>query len=63
MLFEGAARMAKKVGKGSEAFSMPTKRLDFSMHEPRLKPTLRLGYMVDPIGTDHRKIKEERNAI
>jgi aldehyde:ferredoxin oxidoreductase len=53
MLAEGTARMAKKIGKGSEAFAMHTKGLDAGMHEPRLRLTLGLGYMVGPTGADH----------
>jgi aldehyde:ferredoxin oxidoreductase len=56
--------MAKKIGQDSEAFFMHTKRPDFGMHKPRLKPTPGLSYMIGPIGADHYlNIKEGRDAI
>ena len=53
LLAEGVARAAEKIGKGSEAFAMHVKKLEFSMHEPRLSKSLGLGYMVNPHGADH----------
>jgi len=53
LLAEGTARMAKKIGRGSEAFAVHVKGLDAAMHDPRLSAGLGLGYMVNPHGADH----------
>jgi len=53
LLAEGVLRAAKKVGKGADAFAMQTKGLEPGMHEPRVKPGLGLGFMVNPHGADH----------
>ena len=53
LLAEGTARMAKKIGGGSEEFAMHVKGLEAGMHEPRLCGGLGLGYMVSPNGADH----------
>jgi aldehyde:ferredoxin oxidoreductase len=53
MLAEGTARVAKKIGRGSEDFAMQVKGLEAAMHEPRVKAGLGLGYMVTPAGADH----------
>jgi aldehyde:ferredoxin oxidoreductase len=53
LLAEGTARMAKKIGKGSEAFAMNVKGLEAGMHEPRLNAGLGLSYMVSSYGADH----------
>jgi len=52
-LAEGVARMAQKIGRGSEEFGIQVKGLEAGMHEPRLKPGLGLGFMVNPHGADH----------
>jgi len=53
LLAEGTARMAKKIGRGSEDFAMNVKGLEAGLHEPRLSPAFALGYMVGPTGADH----------
>jgi aldehyde:ferredoxin oxidoreductase len=53
LLAEGTARIAQKIGKGSEGFAMHSKGLEAGMHEPRLKLSLGLSYMVAPTGADH----------
>jgi aldehyde:ferredoxin oxidoreductase len=53
LMAEGTARMAQKIGKGSEAFAMHTKGLEPGMHEPRLNKALAIGYLVNPHGADH----------
>jgi aldehyde:ferredoxin oxidoreductase len=53
MLAEGTARMAKKIGKNSADFAMQVKGLDAGQHEPRISPSLGLGFMVNPHGADH----------
>jgi aldehyde:ferredoxin oxidoreductase len=53
LLAEGSARMAEKIGRGSEAFAVQVKKQEFPMHEPRISKALGLGYMVNPHGADH----------
>lgn len=53
LLAEGAEKAAKKIGGGAEKLAMTGKGLEIPMHEPRLKPGLALGYMVNPHGADH----------
>jgi len=53
LLAEGTAKAAQKIGKGAERFSMEVKGVGIPMHEPRLKHTLGVGYMVNPHGADH----------
>jgi aldehyde:ferredoxin oxidoreductase len=53
LLAEGTARMAQKIGKGSEEFAIHSKGLEAGQHEPRLKLSLGLSYMVAPTGADH----------
>jgi len=53
VLAEGAAKAARKIGKGAEKFSMDVKGLEIPMHEPRWKHALGIGYMVNPHGADH----------
>ena len=50
---EGTALMAKKIGKGSEAYAMNVKGLEAAMHDARAMMQFRLGYMVNPHGADH----------
>jgi aldehyde:ferredoxin oxidoreductase len=53
LLAEGTARMAKKIGHGSEEFAIQVKGLEAGLHEPRLSAAFGLGYMVGPQGADH----------
>jgi len=43
-LAEGTARLAKKIGKGAEEFAIHVKGVDLGMHEPRLWPSVGLGF-------------------
>jgi aldehyde:ferredoxin oxidoreductase len=52
-LAEGTARMAKKIGQGSEEFAMNVKGLEYPMPESRGGLSMGLGYMVNPHGADH----------
>jgi aldehyde:ferredoxin oxidoreductase len=52
-LAEGAARMAKKIGRDSDKFAIAVKGLDAAMHDARAMPSFRIGYMLHPIGADH----------
>jgi aldehyde:ferredoxin oxidoreductase len=53
LLAEGALRAAMKIGGKAVAFAMQVKGLEPGMHEPRVKPGLGLGFMVNPHGADH----------
>ena len=53
MLAEGAARAAKKIGRGAEKFAMHVKGQELPMHEPRLKQGMGVGYSISPTGADH----------
>lgn len=53
VLKEGSARLARHLGQGSEAFAMHVKGLEVGQHEPRLLPSMGLGYMINPHGGDH----------
>lgn len=53
ILAEGINQVAWWVGPGSEEFAMQVKGLDPGQHEPRLMPSMGLGFMVNPHGADH----------
>jgi aldehyde:ferredoxin oxidoreductase len=53
LLAEGTARLAHKIGKGSEKFALHVKGLEPGMHEPRLKKNMGLMFMLNPQGADH----------
>ena len=53
LMAEGTCRMAKKIGKESEAFAMHVKGLEPALHEPRIRPGLALNYMLSSTGADH----------
>jgi len=53
LLADGVARAAKEIGRGAEEYAMEVKGLDVGMHEPRAKPGLGIGFMVNPHGADH----------
>jgi aldehyde:ferredoxin oxidoreductase len=53
ILAEGINNVVKWVGNGSEKFAIQVKGLDPGHHEPRLMPSMGLGFMVNPHGADH----------
>ncbi len=53
LLAEGTARAAQRIGQRATELAMQVKGLEAGMHEPRLKPGLGLGFMVNPHGADH----------
>jgi aldehyde:ferredoxin oxidoreductase len=53
LLAEGSKRAARKIGRGSERYSMSVKGQEFASHEPRGKWGVALGYAVSPTGADH----------
>ena len=50
---QGSRRVSQQVGRGSDAYLVEVKGLEFAMHEPRTKVGLGLGYAVAPVGADH----------
>jgi aldehyde:ferredoxin oxidoreductase len=52
-LAEGSARMAERIGGGSEKFFMGVKRQEFPAHMPMYKHGIALHYSVNPHGADH----------
>ncbi|MFC1953533.1 aldehyde ferredoxin oxidoreductase family protein [Chloroflexota bacterium] len=50
LLADGVARAAKKIGRGAEKYAMEVKGLEAGMHEPRAKPGLGIGFMLNPHG-------------
>jgi len=61
LLAEGTARAAKNIGSGAEELAMQVKGVEMGLHEPRLKPGLGLGYMVNPHGADHETNLQDTN--
>jgi aldehyde:ferredoxin oxidoreductase len=53
LLAEGVARAAQRIGNGAEQFAIAVKGLEAGMHEPRAKPGIGMGFMVNPHGADH----------
>jgi aldehyde:ferredoxin oxidoreductase len=53
LLALGSWQAAKKLGRGSEKYSITVKGQEIPMHEPRLKQGLGIGYMFSPTGADH----------
>jgi len=52
-LAEGTARMARKIGQGTQDFAMNVKGLESAMHDPRVTLGYGLIYMLAPNGADH----------
>ena len=53
MLAEGVQRASRKIGKGSEAYAMHIKGMEFPLHDPRGKYGVGLGLALSPTGADH----------
>ncbi len=53
ILSQGISRVAEWIGPGAERFAIQVKGLDPGQHEPRLMPSMGLGFMVNPHGADH----------
>lgn len=50
---EGSARMAAKIGKGSEKILAVARGQELPFHDPRLKNAIGMGYAVSATGADH----------
>lgn len=53
----GSARLAKKIGKGSEKLLATVKNREFPAHMPQAKASLALAYALTPFGADHVTIE------
>jgi aldehyde:ferredoxin oxidoreductase len=53
LLAEGSAQLAQRIGNRAEEFSIQVKGVEAGLHEPRLNPSLGLGFMINPHGADH----------
>lgn len=53
VLAEGSYRGGEILGKGTQKYSMTTRRQEFAAHEPRGKWNIGLGYAVSATGADH----------
>ena len=59
LLAEGSARMAEKIGKGSEAFVIAVKNQELPAHMPHWKPAVGIVYAVNPFGADHQSSEHD----
>ncbi len=50
---EGSARLASRIGQGSEQFLAVARGQEFPYHDPRLKNTIGMGYALSATGPDH----------
>ena len=50
---EGSARMAERIGKGSEQMLAVARKQELPFHDPRLKNAIGMGYAVSATGADH----------
>jgi len=62
LLAEGAARAARAIGRGSEAFAVHVKGQELPAHMPQVKASLALAYAANPFGADHMS-SEHDDAI
>lgn len=53
LLAEGSVKAARRLGRGSEAFTVHVKGLEIAMHDPRHMAGMLRNYPVSPIGGDH----------
>ena len=52
-LAEGVARASQEIGADAEEFAVHIKGQEMSMHEPRWKQGMGVGYVMSPTGADH----------
>lgn len=50
---DGVARLAARIGQGSDEFALHARGLEVALHEPRFKPSMLIGYATGPLGGDH----------
>jgi len=54
VLAEGSARVAQRVGRGTERFLITSKNQEAPAHMPQVKRTLAVIYAANPFGADHQ---------
>ncbi|WP_236911030.1 aldehyde ferredoxin oxidoreductase family protein [Clostridium sp. Cult1] len=59
LLAEGSKRASKKIGKGTEEFSIDVKGQELPAHMPQFKPMVGLIYAVNPFGADHQSSEHD----
>lgn len=59
LLAEGSARAAERIGRGSEALVVATKKQEMPAHMPQVKRSLGLIYAVNPFGADHQSSEHD----
>jgi len=50
---EGSARMAERIGQGTDQFLAVARKQELPFHDPRLKNVIGMGYAVSATGADH----------
>jgi aldehyde:ferredoxin oxidoreductase len=53
LMADGCLRAARKIGRGTEKYTMQVKGQEMPMHEPRIRFAQDLGYATSPTGADH----------
>ncbi len=59
LLAEGSARAAEKIGRGTEAYLIVSKKQEAPAHMPQKKPTLSIIYAANPFGADHQSSEHD----
>jgi aldehyde:ferredoxin oxidoreductase len=62
LLAEGSLRAARKVGRGTEQYSVHIKGVEIAMHDPRAMDRMRTNYPVTPTGGDHTGAAHHRTS-
>jgi len=59
VLAEGSWAVAKKIGRGSEKFSISAKGMELALCDPRVKNGVALIYTISPLGGDHLQAEHD----
>ncbi len=59
VLADGSARAAERIGRGTEALVVTTKKQELPAHMPQVKRSLGLIYAVNPYGADHQSSEHD----
>lgn len=59
VLAEGSWAVARKIGQGSEKFSISAKGMELALCDPRVKNGVALIYTISPIGGDHLQAEHD----
>ena len=59
LLAEGSARVAEKIGRGTEDYLVTAKKQEYPAHMPQVKRSLALIYAVNPFGADHQSSEHD----